>query len=503
MTAEKPLDCESTRSLSPAAGRVIVDGAHSGRYPRWLMGSDQPSTLQLSDPAAPRAPRVACVHWVHGLRNVPTLTRFERARTVVGRSPDCDITLDAAGVSRRHAEFFHEGPVCALADTGSKNGIFVNGRAVSHATLAAGDVIRLGDALGVFAFVTRAERDEIALVRTNGSAGGGDLVGEGMATALRDLSEIASSNLPVVVFGETGVGKERVAEAIHRTSGRSGALHPVNCAAIPENLAEAELFGHRKGAFTGAESAATGHFRAADSGTLFLDELQDLPRKVQALLLRVLQGGLVYPVGETKPVAVDVRIVAASHVTLDELVATGRLREDLAMRLAGFAIRIPPLRERRLDVHSLLRHFLKLYAAEGEPPLEVHVRCLEDLLLYDWPGNVRELEFLVRRLLALSGRERTLAWHMLPDAIRRKPAPAAPHAVIPAETRATRDIAALCEALRACNGNIARAAVTATISRQRAYRLMAGKSVAEFLRDPGLGSAIANGSAADVNDDDD
>ena len=158
------------------------------------MGSDQPSTLQLSDPAAPRSPRVACVHWVHGLRGLP-VTRFERARMVVGRSPDCDITLDAAGVSRRHAEFFHEGPVCALADTGSKNGVFVNGSAVTHATLAAGDVIRLGDALGVFAFVTRTDQltgealepYELADSRTNSKARGGDLVGDGMAVALRDL----------------------------------------------------------------------------------------------------------------------------------------------------------------------------------------------------------------------------------------------------------------------------------------------------------------------------
>src|SRR6478609_6434441 len=409
------------------------------------MGSDPPSTLQLSEPTAPRFPRVACVYWVQDLRRPPVLTRFDRARMVVGRSPDCDITLEAAGVSRRHAEFFHEGPVCTLADTGSKNGIFVNGRAVTHAKLAAGDVIRLGDALGIFEFVTRAEQragDELDEARTNRNAMSDGLVGQGMAAALRDLPEIASSNLPVVVFGETGVGKERVAEAIHRASCRAGLLHAVNCAAIPENLAEAELFGHKKGAFTGAESAALGHFRAADTGTLFLDELQDLPRKVQALLLRVLQGGLVYPVGETKPVAVNVRVIAASHSPLEELVATGRLREDLAMRLAGFAIRIPPLRERRLDVHTLLRHFLKLYAAELEPPREVHVRCLEDLLLHDWPGNVRELELLVRRLLALSGQERTLAWHMLPDAIRRKPAPATLHSQIPAETRAARDIVA-------------------------------------------------------------
>lgn len=473
------------------------------------MGSDQPSTLQLSDPASPQSPHVACVRWVHSLRGSPILTRLERTRTVVGRSPDCDITLDAAGVSRHHAEFFREGPVCVIADTGSKNGLFVNGRAVTHATLAVGDVIRLGDALGVFALVPRTdpqvsegadERNELESSRGNGRASGGDLVGEGMAFALRELPELATSTLPVVVFGETGVGKERVAEAIHRASGRPGPLHAVNCAAIPENLAEAELFGHKKGAFTGAESAALGHFRAADTGTLFLDELQDLPRKVQAVLLRVLQGGLVYPVGETKPIAVNVRIVVASHSPLDELVAEGRLRDDLAMRLSGFALRIPPLRERRLDVHALLRHFLSVYAGERELPLEVHVRCLEDLLLYDWPGNVRELEFLVRRLLALSGREGTLAWHLLPDAIRRKPAPAAPQSFMQPETRAARDIAALCEALRACNGNVARAAATATISRQRAYRLMAGKSVAQFLKDPGLGTGHT--SADDASDHD-
>jgi len=429
---------------------------------------------------------------------------------VVGRSPECDITLDAAGVSRRHAEFFHEGPVCALADTGSKNGVFVNGRAVTHVTLSAGDVIRLGDALGVFGFVTRTGQvnsddleGEIANSRTSNDASGGNLIGDGMASALRDLHEIAASNLPVVVFGETGVGKERAAEAIHRVSGRHGLLHAVNCAAVPENLAEAELFGHKKGAFTGAESAAQGHFRAADGGTLFLDELQDLPRKVQAVLLRVLQGGLVYPVGETKPVPVDVRIVAASQSPLDELVATGRLREDLAMRLAGFAIHIPPLRQRRLDVHTLLVHFLNQYAAEREPAVGVDVRCLEDLLLYDWPGNVRELEFLVRRLLALLGGAHTLTWQMLPEAIRRKPATGAPPSLIPAETRAARDIAALCEALRACNGNIARAATTAAISRQRAYRLMAGKSVAEFLREPGAGTSGASRSWVDSNDGDD
>jgi len=443
--------------------RNVMDGNGAERYPARAMGPDEASTLQLSDPAAPRPQRVPCIFWVHRSLDV---TRLERARMSVGRSPSCDVVLDAAGVSRRHAEFFHEGPVCALADTGSKNGVFLNGRAVAHATLSSGDVIRFGDALGIFTHVS-----DVSTPLDTG----------GLAFAIPELSAIAASSLPVVLVGETGVGKERAAEAIHRASGRPGPLHAVNCAAIPETLAEAALFGHKKGAFTGAESAALGHFRAADGGTLFLDELQDLPTKVQALLLRVLQEGLVYPVGETKPLAVDVRIIAASQRSLDELVTQQRLREDLAMRLSGFIVHIPPLRERRADVSSLLRHFLQVYAQGTEGPLDVEVRCLEDLLLHDWPGNVRELEFLVRRLIALSGSERTLAWHMLPDAIRRKPEPIAKPSSVPAETRAAHDIASLREALRICDGNVARAAIMATISRQRAYRLMAGKSVAEFL----------------------
>jgi transcriptional regulator with PAS, ATPase and Fis domain len=452
------------------------------------MGSDEASTLQLSDPSAPRLPRVPCIFWVHRSLDV---TRLERARMVVGRSPSCDVTLEAAGVSRRHAEFFHQGPVCALADTGSKNGVFVNGRAVTHATLSSGDVVRLGDALGIFSHITDLSeplQDDrpggLAAAHPRSEAPLDEIVGGGMAFALRDLPEIAASSLPVVLVGETGVGKERAAEAIHRGSARRGPLHAVNCAAIPETLAEAELFGHKKGAFTGAEATAQGHFRAADTGTLFLDELQDLPRKVQALLLRVLQESLVYPVGETKPVAVSVRVIAASQTSLDELVAQQRLREDLAMRLSGFVVRIPPLRERRIDVSTLLRHFLNVHAPGRESPLEIEVRCLEDLLLYDWPGNVRELEFLVRRLLALSGHERPLAWHLLPDAIRRKPEPIATRSLLPAETRTAHDIASLRDALRACGGNVARAATIASISRQRAYRLMAGKSVAEFIGEP-------------------
>lgn len=465
------------------------------------MGADEASTLQLSDPSAPRSSRVPCVYWVHGSLS---LTRLDRARMAVGRSPSCDITLDTAGVSRHHAEFFHQGPVCAIADSGSKNGVFVNGRAVTHATLASGDVIRLGDALGVFVHVDgngellAAERAREWGRAVTDDAGASEVIGQGMAFALHSLPEIAASRLPVVLFGETGVGKERAAQAIHRASGRTGPLHAVNCAAIPENLAEAELFGHRKGAFTGAELAGRGHFRAADTGSLFLDELQDLPSKVQASLLRVLQERLVYPVGETKPVPVDVRVIAASQSNLDELVTQGRLREDLAMRLSGFVLRIPPLRERRLDVNSLLRHFLGVYAAGSESPIEIEVRCLEDLLVYDWPGNVRELEFLVRRLLALSGGGRRLAWHMLPDAIRRRSEPAAPRSLIPAETRADHDIISLREALRACGGNIARAAALASISRQRAYRLMAGKSVAEFLAQSNLPDT--NGAAANGDD---
>lgn len=432
------------------------------------MAVDEISTLELKDPEGPQQAGPPCIRWLH--QRVLVTTELRQARVVLGRGRDCDVQLEAAGVSRRHAEIFRQGPVCALADLESKNGVFVNGRAVTHATLSVGDVIRLGDAIGV---VDRGDAPDCeAELRALGVAG------SGMARALGELARIAPSNLPVVVIGETGVGKERAAQVIHALSRRVGPLHSVNCAAIPENLAEAELFGHRKGAFTGAESAGLGHFRAAHQGTLFLDEVQDLPNRIQASILRALQEQMVTPVGETRAHPVDVRVIAASQSPLDELVEAKRIRADLVMRLSGFVLHLPPLRERRADIGELFRLFIEAHC-HSAPTIEV--RCLEDLLLYDWPGNVRELEFLARRLAASLDDERSVRWQHLPDNLRRAHAPRVAPSVNPPANRDEHDANALREALRQCGGNVSRAAAMAGISRQRAYRLLDGRSAEEFL----------------------
>lgn len=414
---------------------------------------------------------VPCIRWI--TRGAANVTLLNRPRLRFGRSSEADVQLLEAGVSRLHAEVFVRGRACALADTSSKNGVFINGELVTHAALAPGDVVRLGNTIGVVDDVTLpAEAGE----RLAAPAVSWGLPAPGLARALGDLPPVAESALPVVIIGETGVGKERVATAIHLASRRKGPLHSLNCAAIAQNLAEAELFGHRKGAFTGADTAAVGHLRAAHGGTLFLDELQDLPLRVQATLLRVLQDGVVVPVGETKPIPVDIRVIAASQQPLAQLIASGRLREDLVMRLSGFTLTLPPLRERRADVGLLFYHFLEQYAVGVVP--EVEVRCIEELLLYGWPGNVRELELLARRLLALQAAEGVIRWRALPEIMRTERA----HSPRPegGETRDEHDRRKLRDALRRSEGNVKRAALAVGISRQRAYRLMGEHSVAEF-----------------------
>jgi DNA-binding NtrC family response regulator len=289
----------------------------------------------------------------------------------------------------------------------------------------------------------------------------------------------------VVLEGATGVGKEGVARTLHELSGRKGPLHAVNCGALPVALAEAELFGHRKGAFTGAEQAGLGHIRAAEGGTLFLDELYDLAPSLQTKLLRVLQEKQVIPLGETRAVPVDVRIVAASLVPLSELVASRRMREDLAARLAGVSIVIPPLAQRRADIPILLAHFLRQHSG-GRPP-GVDGRLLEHLLLQPWNGNVRELELLARRLLALRGQEAVLRRSMLEGA---RPATLAPK-VLAARRRSSEQAEPDLQRLRerfAEHGNLSRAAQEAGFSRQRAYRLLQGRSPKDLVGEAGPSS---------------
>ncbi len=231
-----------------------------------------------------------------------------------------------------------------------------------------------------------------------------NFVGESDAIkAIRNLLPVvAASNSTVLITGESGTGKEIVARSLHELSPRCGAnFVPINCAAIPKDLIESELFGHKKGAFTGAVTDRVGRFELAHNGSIFLDEIGDLPLELQVKLLRVLQERVVDPVGGTRPVAVDVRVIAATHRDLEAEIAAGRFREDLYYRLNVLPLNTPPLRERSEDVPTLLTFFAKHHAAAGEAPISFASDFMEALKSYSWPGNVRELSNLIDRFSTL------------------------------------------------------------------------------------------------------
>ncbi len=227
-----------------------------------------------------------------------------------------------------------------------------------------------------------------------------------MQEIYRTLARLMSTDLTVMIIGESGTGKELVARALHDYGKRkSGPFVAVNMAAIPRDLIESELFGHEKGAFTGAVSRATGRFEQAQGGTLFLDEIGDMPLEAQTRLLRVLQENEFTTVGGRTVITADVRIVAATHRDLRQLIRQGLFREDLYFRLNVVPIRLPPLRERTEDIPELIRHFLAKAASEGLPWKIVDNEAMDLLKAHRWPGNVRELENLIRRLAALYSQE--------------------------------------------------------------------------------------------------
>lgn len=223
-----------------------------------------------------------------------------------------------------------------------------------------------------------------------------------MQDVYRVIARVVSNDLTVLIAGESGTGKELVARAIHEMGARrAGPFVAINMAAIPRELIEAELFGHERGAFTGAQARVAGRFEQAASGTLFLDEIGDMPLEAQTRLLRVLQSGEFTTVGGARTIRADVRIVAASHRDLAALVEAGQFREDLFYRLNVVPLALPALRERRQDVALLARHFLDRAAGEGLPRRSLDAPAIQMLERHDWPGNVRELENLMRRLAAL------------------------------------------------------------------------------------------------------
>ncbi|RJF83852.1 nitrogen regulation protein NR(I) [Azospirillum cavernae] len=227
-----------------------------------------------------------------------------------------------------------------------------------------------------------------------------------MQEIYRVLARLMGTDLTVMITGESGTGKELVARALHDYGKRrNGAFVAINMAAIPRELIESELFGHEKGAFTGATNRSTGRFEQAQGGTLFLDEIGDMPLEAQTRLLRVLQEGEYTTVGGRTPIKTDVRIIAATHRDLRTLIRQGLFREDLFYRLCVVPIRLPPLRERTEDIPLLVRHFLNIGISQGLPAKSIDQGAMDRLKRYRWPGNVRELENLVRRLAALYSQE--------------------------------------------------------------------------------------------------
>jgi DNA-binding NtrC family response regulator len=405
---------------------------------------------------------------------------LDGSRSVVGRGEGCDIGLDFAAVSRKHAEIYRDGPVFALRDLGSRNGTFLNGTRLAHGALGLGDVIRIGECVLLVGSASKTSSSTLTEVAP------GFFCGARLVEALAPVVRAAPSSLPIVVVGETGSGKERVARAIHAWSGRSGEFHAINCAALPENLVEAELFGHRKGAFTGAERASEGRLRSADGGTLLLDEVPDLPLAIQAKLLRVLEEGNVVPLGDSKAVPTDVRMVTATQHSLDALVRAGTLRQDLRARLAGLVVELPPLRKRREEIVPLFERFLHIHSGGRPPALES--RLAEALCLFEWRDNVRELELVARRLLALHAAEPVLKCSFFDKSNGEAPPASESESGVWFPRRREHDLLRFIGALKRSNGNVKAAAASLGFSRQRAYRLMAGKSAEELMRDQHVGS---------------
>jgi len=347
----------------------------------------------------PAPPPLGAIVRVENARASPTQICLAEGSCVVGAGSDADLIIEDKMVSRRHVELELRPEGIAVRDLGSRNGTFYLGQRIEAVVLSLGSCIRVGDA------ELRFEADTSTLQ----SAGDGGVsyrhllgVSEAMRKLFAILARLEGSLVSILVEGESGVGKELFARAIHEGSNvSSGPLVVLNCGAISRELVLSELFGHKKGSFTGASDARIGAFEAAHGGTLFLDEIGELPLEAQPALLRVLESGEFKPLGETAPRHVTVRVIAATNRDLQSEIEAGNFREDLFYRIAVVKLRVPPLRERQHDVRLLAGHFAK-QAGAGELPEEV----MTHLQQRSWPGNARELRNAVLAYLAIG---------MLPD----------------------------------------------------------------------------------------
>jgi DNA-binding NtrC family response regulator len=372
-----------------------------------------------------------------------TRDRKDGLRRLVVRVPD-------PLMSTQHGQLVHARGAWILDDPSSKNGALVGGLRTRSSTIDLGQVFCLGHTLFLLARETVAD-GPLDVSATDLAAPLPELATfePSFGAAIDRLTRVATTDLPILLLGETGTGKEVLARALHELSRRRGAFVAVNCGGITATLLESELFGHRKGAFSGATTDKPGYVRSADQGTLFLDEIGELPLPAQAALLRVLQEREVVPVGDAVPVPVDLRLCAATHRDLEALIAAGKFREDLYARLYGVTIVAPPLRLRRPDlgilIPTLLRRLPRADRIRFTPAAAVR------LFEYDWPRNVRELERSLGVMAALSGGGLIGIEHV-PDEVRapvvREPIRSGDPPVVEVEIRAPLELTAEEEALR-------------------------------------------------------
>jgi transcriptional regulator with GAF, ATPase, and Fis domain len=365
-----------------------------------------------------RAPaQVPVLHHVYdGGAQEPGARRWvlKEGEVRVGRTVDGerDIRLERDPRVSRHHATLHVGRRGRVElENVSKHGTTVGSQVADRRALEDGDVLTVGESVLVF---------RLEPMHVPAAPDGDPLVGRSAALAdvRANVALVGPTRATVLLLGESGVGKEVVARAVHARSGRQGPFIPVNCGAIPETLAESQLFGHKKGAFTGAQADHVGLFAQADGGTLFLDELGELPAALQPKLLRVLDDKRVWPVGATEPIEVDVRLVCATNRDLEAAVADDRFRGDLFARVAEIPINLPPLRERPEDVIDLVEHALEA----GAPPLAPELASA--LVLYAWPYNVREL-FKIATELSVRGAGAERLELELVESRLRAPAPKA------------------------------------------------------------------------------
>lgn len=381
------------------------------------------------------------VFWleVGGLHGHASYVVTKGVKLLIGASERCDVVLRDRTVSKSHCEVGYSRDTLWVRDLGSKNGVFAGGARVEQALLSPGSCFTVGR---VPVCIRRGRGIPEAVEPLPGVVG----TSAPMMQVAARVRRLARTSVPVLIRGATGTGKEVVARAVHALSPRAyGPFVDLNMGAIPASLTAAELFGHDRGAFTGAGQARRGAFQAADGGTLFLDEIAEAPSDVQVHLLRALEQRQVQPLGSDKRVHVDVRVVAATWVQLEQAAREGRFRQDLMHRLAVMTVDLPPLSARKSDIGALASHILAQHRGElGDK--QIAPAALGRLLAYDWPGNVRELSNVVRRAAVLTDHRWIQAVDVdaalgTPQSVAARASPAAARALV-----------------RQCRGNVSAAA---------------------------------------------